>query len=92
MFEQYRKEINPNEKCWLFLDEIHNISGWERVINSLSQDPTINCEIFLTGSNSKLLSSEIATMLSGRYIEFEVLPFGYEEFVLYRGLKVEFLL
>lgn len=89
LFEQYRKEINPNEKCWLFLDEIHNISGWERVVNSLSQDPTIDCEIFLTGSNSKLLSSEIATMLSGRYIEFEVLPFGYEEFVLSRGLSVE---
>lgn len=81
LFEAYCREINPTDKSFVFLDEIHNIKGWERVVNSLSQDPSIDCEVFITGSNSKMLSSELATLLSGRYVEFEVQPFSYNEFL-----------
>lgn len=81
LYETYVREINPTDKSFVFFDEIHNIKGWERVIDSLSQDPSINCEAFLTGSNSKMLSSELATLLSGRYVEFEVQPFSYNEYL-----------
>ena len=79
LFEIYCKEINPNKKTWLFLDEIQNLKGWEKIVDSLSQDPSLDCEVFLTGSNSKLLSGELATLLSARYVEFEVQPFSYKE-------------
>ena len=81
LYETYVREINPTDKSFVFFDEIHNIKGWERVVDSLSQDPSINCEVFLTGSNSKMLSSELATLLSGRYVEFEVQPFSYNEYL-----------
>jgi predicted AAA+ superfamily ATPase len=79
LFEIYCREINPNKKTWLFLDEIQNLKGWEQIVDSLSQDPSLDCEVFLTGSNSKLLSGELATLLSARYVEFEVQPFSYKE-------------
>lgn len=85
LFEAYKKEINPKDKVYLFLDEIHNVEGWENAVNSLSQDPGIDCEVFVTGSNSKMLSSELATLLSGRYIEFEVQPFSYSEYLRSTG-------
>lgn len=81
LYETYVREINPKDKSFVFFDEIHNIKGWERVVDSLSQDPSIDCEVFLTGSNSKMLSSELATLLSGRYVEFEVQPFSYNEYL-----------
>lgn len=81
LYETYCREINPDKKSYVFFDEVHNIPGWERVIDSLSQDPSIDCEVFLTGSNSKMLSGELSTLLSGRYIEFEVQPFSYREYL-----------
>ena len=81
LYETYCSEINPNKKSYVFFDEVHNIPGWERVIDSLSQDPSIDCEVFLTGSNSKMLSGELSTLLSGRYVEFEVQPFSYREYL-----------
>lgn len=87
LYETYCREMNPKDKSFVFLDEIHNIQGWEQAVDSLSQDPSINCEVFLTGSNSKLLSGELATLLSGRYVEFEVQPFSYLEYL--RSQKIE---
>lgn len=82
LYDTYCREINPNKKSYVFLDEVHNVDGWERVVDSLSQDPSIDCEVFLTGSNSKLLSGELSTLLSGRYVEFEVQPFSYTEYLV----------
>lgn len=82
LYDTYCREINPAKKSYVFLDEVHNVDGWERVVDSLSQDPSIDCEVFLTGSNSKLLSGELSTLLSGRYVEFEVQPFSYTEYLV----------
>ncbi len=66
-------------KAYLFFDEIENVTQWELCINSLRV--TLNCDIYVTGSNSALLSQELATHLSGRTVEFEIAPFSFAEFV-----------
>lgn len=80
LIKVYRERINPKGKVWLFLDEVQNIVGWEKLVNSLSQDFVENHEIFLSGSNSKMLSMELATLLSGRYVKFEIFPFSFVEY------------
>lgn len=80
----YRSTLKPEGKIYLLLDEIQEIEGWEKGINSLSQQYKEQYEIFITGSNANLLSSELSTYLSGRYVSFEVFPFGYGE---YCGIK-----
>lgn len=70
-------------KAYLFFDEIQEVEGWERCINSFRVE--IDCDIYITGSNAKLLSGELATYLAGRYVEFVIYPFSFEEFIeLYR--------
>ena len=81
LLKNYKKYQKPQGKVWLFIDEIQNISGWVRFINSLSQDFVENYEIFISGSNSKMLSGELATLLSGRYVKFEVFPFSFSEYI-----------
>jgi uncharacterized protein len=81
LFVRYINEIKPKGRIFIFLDEIQNIDGWESFVNSYSQDFTHEYEIFITGSNSKLLSGDLATLLSGRYVEFEIMPFSFEEIV-----------
>ncbi|HOF00173.1 MAG TPA: ATP-binding protein [Spirochaetota bacterium] len=82
----YTETINPTGKIYIFIDEIQEIAGWEKVVNSLSQDYLKKYEIFISGSNSNLLSKELATYLSGRYIQFEILPFSYKEYLNYYKL------
>jgi predicted AAA+ superfamily ATPase len=77
----YQKELKPKGKIFLFVDEVQRIAGWEHLINSYSQNYTREYEVFISGSNSKLLSAELATLLSGRYIQFQILPFSYLEFI-----------
>lgn len=70
-------------KAYLFLDEIQEVQDWEKCINSLRLE--LDCDIYITGSNAKLLSGELATYLAGRYIEFTIYPFSFSEFLeLYR--------
>lgn len=66
-----------NAKAYIFLDEIQVVSGWEEVVSSLLVD--IDCDIYITGSNSKLLSGELATLIAGRYIQIHVYPFSLSE-------------
>lgn len=77
----YRQEIPTDGKIYIFIDEVQDISGWERTVNSLSQDYTFEAEVFLSGSNSRLLSGELSTLLSGRYIGMNVYPFSYSEYM-----------
>lgn len=67
-------------KIYIFLDEIQEVTNWERVINSLRV--AFDVDIYLTGSNAKLLSGELSTYLAGRYIQFVIYPFSYQEFIL----------
>jgi len=80
LLKLYREKLKPEGKVWLFIDEVQNISGWEHFVNSHSQDFVESYEIFISGSNSKMLSMELATLLSGRYVNFEVFPFSYAEY------------
>lgn len=76
----YREKLNPQGKVWLFIDEIQNVHGWEHFVNSYSQNFAESYEIFISGSNSNMLSGELATLLSGRYVNFEIFPFSFEEY------------
>lgn len=86
LFAYYRSQLQVEGKIYLFLDEVQNIENWEAFVNSYSQDFTAEYELFVSGSNSNLLSGELATLLSGRYVEFEILPFGYSEFTQVKEL------
>jgi uncharacterized protein len=81
LIKQYKNELKPKGKVYLFIDEVQLIEGWERVVNSYSQDFSENYELFISGSNSKMLSGELATLLSGRYVCFEIFPFSYAEYL-----------
>ncbi len=79
----YRDIINRvadiSGKVFIFFDEIQELENWEKCINSLRIE--LDCDIYITGSNAKLLSSELSTYLSGRYIEFIIYPFSFREFI-----------
>ena len=65
-------------KVYLFFDEIQEVKDWEKCVNSLRV--SLDCDIYITGSNAKLLSGELATYLGGRYVEFVIYPFSFAEF------------
>ena len=69
---------NTKGKIYLFFDEIQEVDGWEKCINSCRID--FDCDIYITGSNAKLLSGELTTYLAGRYVEFVIYPFSFAEF------------
>jgi len=85
LIKSYKKELKPKGKVYIFIDEVQIIEQWEKVINSYSQDYSDSYEIFITGSNSKMLSGELATLLSGRYVSFEVFPYSYSEYLRITG-------
>lgn len=70
-------------KVYLFLDEVQEVPQWEKVINSLRV--SLDIDIYITGSNARLLSGELATYLAGRYVQFTVYPFSYQEYLLANG-------
>ncbi|MCI7742037.1 MAG: ATP-binding protein [Clostridiales bacterium] len=75
-----------NGKVYLFFDEIQEVKDWEKCVNSLRV--TLDCDIYITGSNAKLLSGELATYLGGRYVEFVIYPFSFAEFMeLYHTIE-----
>ena len=80
-----KDKIKNEEKYYLFFDEIQNIKNWEKAINSFKA--TKNVSIFITGSNSDLLSGELATHISGRYVSFKVFPFTFKEVCELKGIK-----
>ena len=69
------------KKCYIFLDEIQEVKDWEKCINSLRVNEEYNFDIYITGSNAKLLSGELSTYLAGRYVEFVIYPFSFKEFL-----------
>lgn len=79
--QTYKLKLNPQGRIYIFIDEVQEIDGWERIVNSLSQDFAEDYEVFITGSNSKMLSGELSTLLSGRYVEFRIFPLSYHEYI-----------
>ena len=78
-------KANAGRKTYFFLDEVHDADGWEKAVNSMQKRN--EADIYITGSNSKLLSGELATYLTGRYVEFHVSPFSYGEFLEAAGME-----
>jgi hypothetical protein len=81
--QYYKSHFGIQGKFYLFIDEVQQIKNWERIVNDLSQDFTQEVNICISGSNSKLLSSELSSLLSGRYVEKTVYSFSYEEHLAY---------
>lgn len=89
LHEEITKRASQIEgRAYLFFDEIQKVTDWEKCINSFRVG--LNCDIYITGSNAKLLSGELATYLGGRYVEFIIYPFSFAEFLeLYRPIAPE---
>nr|WP_302225495.1 ATP-binding protein [uncultured Marvinbryantia sp.] len=82
-YEYVKARICPDKRTYLFFDEVQKVPGWENAVNSFLVD--FDCDIYITGSNAYLLSSELSTYLSGRYVEIRVLPLSFKEFLDFHG-------
>lgn len=85
LYSYIKERVIPGEKMYLFFDEIQLVPDWQRAINSFRVD--FDCDIYITGSNAYLLSSELSTFLSGRYVEIKMLPLSFSEFVDFQGFS-----
>ena len=85
-YEYVKARILPDQRMYLFFDEVQRIPSWENAVNSFRVD--FDCDIYITGSNAYLLSSELSTYLSGRYVEIKVLPLSFREFLDFHGYTV----
>jgi len=83
MSEDLKKALAGSGKCYLLLDELQEVKGWEKVVNSLLEKEAV--DIYVTGSNSKLMSSEISTYLTGRYVSIPVYTLSFKEFLEFKG-------
>lgn len=84
-----KDKIKNKDKYYLFLDEIQYIEDWEKTINSYKAKYEDNISIFITGSNSDLLSGELATLLSGRYVSFKIRPFSFKEVCEFNNYELD---
>lgn len=82
MFEAVKAKLSESKKTYFFLDEVQEIEGWEKVVNSLASDYDV--DLYVTGSNSRMMSSEISTYLTGRYVSFRIFPLSFEEYLTFR--------
>lgn len=82
LYLELKSKIIQSKKTYLFLDEIQEIEGWEKVVNTLASD--FDVDIYITGSNSRMMSSEISTYLTGRYITFHVYTLSFEEYLMFK--------
>ncbi|MCO5268223.1 MAG: ATP-binding protein [Brumimicrobium sp.] len=83
LYKYIKEEIKTSQKYYLLLDEIQEVEDWEKSVNSFLVD--FNVDIYITGSNSHLLSSELATYLAGRYVEIPIFTLSYREFLSFRA-------
>jgi predicted AAA+ superfamily ATPase len=85
LYDEVKSKLPPEGKTYLFLDEIQEIENWEKAVNSFMTD--FDVDIYVTGSNSRMLSSEISTYLTGRYVSFKVFPLSFAEYIEFRNLQ-----
>lgn len=87
MYALLKGALAPQRRTYLFLDEVQEIEGWEKVVNSLATD--FDVDIYLTGSNSRMMSSEIATYLTGRYVAFRIYTLSFGEYLFFKSHYAE---
>ena len=86
LYSYVKNLVVPGERMYLFLDEIQRVPAWEEAVNAFRVD--LDCDIYITGSNAYLLSSEYATYLSGRCVEIKMLPLSFREFMDFHGFAI----
>lgn len=82
LYEMLKTKLSDTEKTYLFLDEVQEITSWEKTVNSINTD--FNVDIYVTGSNSRMMSSEISTYLTGRYVSFRIFTLSFEEYLTFK--------
>ena len=82
LYELLKARLSANEKTYIFLDEVQEIASWEKTVNSINTD--FNVDIYVTGSNSRMMSSEIATYLTGRYVSFRIYTLSFAEYLMFK--------
>ena len=87
LYEEVKSHLVSNSKAYLFLDEIQEVQSWEKAVNSFITD--FDVDIYVTGSNSRMLSSEISTYLTGRYVSFRIFPLSFAEYLSFREESVK---
>lgn len=87
LYHYVKNKIIPHKKMYMFFDELQRIDSWEDAVNSFRVD--FDCDIYITGSNAYLLSSEYSTYLSGRCVEIKMLPLSFEEFLEFHEFKIK---
>ena len=86
LYRYVKERVLPDRRIYLFFDELQRMDGWENAVNSFRVD--FDCDIYITGSNAYLLSSEYSTYLSGRCVEIKMLPLSFAEFVDFYGFTI----
>ena len=84
IYTQLKEQLSPDGKTYLFLDEVQEIKGWEKVVNSLASD--FDVDLYITGSNSRMMSSEISTYLTGRYVSFRIFTLSFGEYLMFTAM------
>ena len=87
MYQKLKSSLEPDKRTYPFLDEVQEIDNWEKIVNSLATD--FNVDIYVTGSNSRMMSSEIATYLTGRYISFRIYTLSFAEYLDFKSRYTE---
>lgn len=87
LYKELKDHLCVGGKSYLFLDEVQEIESWEKVVNSIMTD--FDVDIYVTGSNSRMMSSEISTYLTGRYVAFQIYPLRFSEYLLFRESYAE---
>ena len=83
MYAELKDRISPNGRTYFFLDELQEVTDWEKVVNSLASDYDV--DIYITGSNSRMMSSELATYLTGRYVTFRIYTLSFAEYLTFKS-------
>jgi len=87
LIDKLKPLLNKKEHQYLMFDEVQMVDGWQRVINGIRV--SFDCDIVVTGSNAKMLSGELATLLSGRYVEIPIYPFSFKEFLTAKNIAID---
>ena len=87
MYAELKGRLSPNGKTYFFLDEVQEVKDWEKVVNSLQSD--FDVDLYVTGSNSRMMSSEISTYLTGRYVAFRIFTLSFAEYLTFKRQYAE---